>query len=118
MIQEAFNNLPEDWDLIKFYCSASINCKDFYENDFEHCPLYYINKLEHKYGYIFSQGNVMYALNRKAMKKYFEYVDNNFIVCDLIWYNICNSLNCYISKYKIGYVNDGSIKSNIISFNK
>jgi GR25 family glycosyltransferase involved in LPS biosynthesis len=74
--KDLFNNLPQDWDAIQYYMH----------------PLYYdgnaskVFRMAEKYSYVKSKvgitGTNMYALNRKGMEYYINFMDNDFGYAD------------------------------------
>lgn len=67
-----FNNLPNDWDCIRFCWVNNIQGNIYYPNKYE-----YFTKSK-----LATWGTQCYALNRKGMKYYLDSMNNNFAVAD------------------------------------
>lgn len=93
-LSDIFNNLPEDWDIIKLD-TILIN-RDYKDNGayFDEC-----------YDENVKFGTMCYALNRNGMKAVIDVYENEFIPSDMALYRAISSKNVktYISNYRIGF---------------
>ena len=96
-IHDIFANIPEDYDIVKFY-NEQID-KDESDNQFS----FISNKSIHVYNY--SLSSLCYALSNNGMKKYIEKMDEKFEIADRIldtlkcdkeikFYTLSNNLLC------------------------
>lgn len=90
LFEHYLNNLPDDWDIIRY---GILHWYDFSGDT----NLY--NKKIQKECIV---GNQCYAMNRKGMELYIDYITNNRILyADLIWENINTKCNIYYTKDKL-----------------
>lgn len=99
-LQQLFDNLPEDWDLIKLYSTHGTNL-DFDINNL------FVKDIHH-------WSTACYALSRKGMEEYIRILDNYFCVADMT-FELFNKqkLNCYSVNHQFFKIND-NFESNII----
>lgn len=93
-VERVFNNLPEDYDVIKFYSS-------FFDYDYKETtpPEVLFSKVYKRY----SASTICYALNRKGMEKVIHIYDHKFkpsdVVLDILKYD--KNINFYFLKDNI-----------------
>lgn len=94
------NNIPDDFDLIRYSCIIDFPCPEEYINNYYNNILY--SKLKYN---IWSTG--AYALSRKGMKYYIDYINNLHYTCnaDIPFFFAPNTkeINSYISSIPISY---------------
>lgn len=111
LIEDTFNNLPNNYDIIKFYDTEGSVCEGWYSNDKS-------NKQVFRKIYNFAHGTVCYALSNHGMKEYCSLIDNEFVPVDQI--NIVPlTLNGIINAYNLEYriILDSINKSRILNPN-
>lgn len=110
-IEYVFNNLPDDYDVIKFFYTYlfKFSNKFNYEKDKNSKLFTKINNFnENNYG-----STLCYALSRKGMKHLIELYDKKFQVADVIFFDVdCKNINTYLSNYII--VHENNSISNIL----
>ena len=96
-IVKMFENLPKDYDLIKFwsYYMAVTDVKPYSGEDDMFYP--FINGFDGAYS------TVMYALSRKGMERYIELMDKKFSIADEPFIGFMNTkkYKSYVAKYYI-----------------
>lgn len=107
LIYNTFTNLPDDWDLIKFWDTESLIDINWYSKDNsniqEYIPIYN-----------FGHGMVCYALSKNGMKQMIELYDSQKCIVDTV--NIVKSVTSNLIKaYRLKYqiLNTNIFKSNI-----
>lgn len=106
ILQNYFDNLPYDWDILRINCLRGSTEEDYFNNK---------SSLWEKQ-FIGIWGTGCYALSRKGMKYILDSLDNYYepIDCPLFNYNKDKNINQYISKIPLGISkldNNASISS-------
>ena len=124
VLEEYFNNLPNDWDVLRINCLRGPKTQE------------YINDYKDKYNYWFPQVNCLYgaaayALSRKGMKHMLDWYDQNFDAIDvplaignvkILRYElkkfipIKSDAKFYIPKIPLGLCTEMNLKSDLHDF--
>lgn len=85
-IEYVFNNLPENYSLIKYYCT-DLNDRQFYQH---------FSRIDSNNPGWF-RSTLCYALSRDGMQQYIDIVENNFCAADVI-FKYFDTTNVYLTK--------------------
>lgn len=106
--EEYFNNLPEDWDILR------INCLRGPEQQNLNTEFYWFKQNNN-----LIWGTGFYILNRKGMKYMIDAIDKQYQPIDNPIANITNEVNIYLPKFELSLCLedsfDSDIRENVIS---
>lgn len=96
-LETLFNNIPQDYNIIKFYYSHD-------DNEFNVPEVKYVDKsYEQFYKYVYS--TLCYGLSRKGMEIMIDEYENNFAAADIVLENIKNNDKINDKYYILSYNN-------------